>query len=129
MLVSLCKSKIHRATVTQAELHYQGSLTVDLDLMEAAGLHAYEKVSVVNVNNGSRLETYVIKGDRGSGTICLNGAAARMGQVGDLIIIISYALFDPSELPDDYEPTVVHVDNSNRVRELTHGEIHGQEDC
>jgi len=125
MFLSLCKSKIHRATVTQAELHYQGSLTIDQDLMDAAGIRPYEKVAVVNINNGQRLETYAIKGERGSGNICLNGAAARLGQVGDLIIIITYAYYDPSEVPEDYEPTVVHVDASNRISSITTGEIIG----
>lgn len=119
MLISLCKSKIHRATITEANLNYRGSLTVDEDLMEAAGLVPYEQVHVVNINNGARFETYVIKGERGSGVMCLNGAAARLGQVDDLIIAISYAQFDPSEVPSDYEPTVVHVDRSNRITEIT----------
>ncbi|MCB1167524.1 MAG: aspartate 1-decarboxylase [Leptospiraceae bacterium] len=117
MFISLCKSKIHRATVTQAELHYMGSLTVDEELLEAAGMRPYEQVSVVNINNGARLETYTIRGERGSGVICLNGAAARLGQVGDKIIIISYGFFDPSEVPMDFEPQVVHVDESNRILE------------
>lgn len=117
MYLSLCKSKIHRATVTQAELHYMGSLTVDEELLELADIKPYEQVSVVNINNGSRLETYVIRGERGSGVICLNGAAARLGQAGDKIIIISYGFFEPSEVPPDFEPVVVHVDESNRVLE------------
>ena len=115
MFISMCKSKIHRATVTQAELHYEGSLTVDADLMDAAGMRPFEKVSIVNINNGSRLETYLIKGKSGSGIICLNGAAARLGQVGDKIIIITYAYYLPHEVSEDYEPTVVHVDESNRI--------------
>ncbi len=125
MFISLCKSKIHRATVTEAELHYQGSLTVDEDLLDAAGLLPYEQVSIVNINNGSRLETYLIKGERGSGVICLNGAAARLGQKGDLIIIIAYAFFNPAEVPPAYEPTVVHVDGANRISSVTRGEIVG----
>ncbi|MEQ9365076.1 MAG: aspartate 1-decarboxylase [Leptospirales bacterium] len=125
MFISLCKSKIHRATVTEAELHYQGSLTVDEDLLDAAGLRPYEQVSIVNINNGSRLETYLIKGERGSGVICLNGAAARLGQKGDLIIIIAYAFYNPAEVPADYEPTVVHVDGANRISSVTRGEIVG----
>ncbi len=114
------KSKIHRAVITQAELHYEGSLTIDQDLMDAADLLAYEKVSVVNINNGERLETYVIPGDRGSKTICLNGAAARKGQVGDRIIIISYAQLTEEELKS-FEPTVVLVDEQNSIIERTHG--------
>lgn len=118
MFISVCKSKIHRATVTDANLHYTGSLTIDYDLMEQAGIVPYEKVHVVNVNNGARFETYAIKGERGSGTICMNGAAARLGQPGDLIIIITYAFFDASKMDPDYEPTVVHVDEANRIREV-----------
>jgi aspartate 1-decarboxylase len=123
MFISLCKSKIHRATVTQAELHYPGSLTIDEDLLDAAGILPYEQVAVVNVNNGARLETYAIRGERGSGVICLNGAAARLGQVGDLIIIITYAYFDPREVPPNYEPTVVHVDAANRMTHVSQGEV------
>jgi aspartate 1-decarboxylase len=125
MYISVCKSKIHRATITQAELHYQGSLTVDAELLDAAGLRPYEKVAVVNINNGNRLETYLIRGERGSGVMCLNGAAARLGQVGDLIIVISYGYYDPAELPEDYEPVVVHVDASNRITRKTVGEVIG----
>lgn len=123
MLISMCKAKIHRATVTGADLNYEGSLTVDQDLLDAAGILPYEKVAVVNINNGQRLETYIIKGDRGTGVICLNGAAARLGQKGDLIIIISYAQMEPAEISADYEPTVVHVDHVNRIDSLTHGEV------
>ncbi|MCB1173519.1 MAG: aspartate 1-decarboxylase [Leptospiraceae bacterium] len=119
MQITMCKAKIHRATVTEADLNYEGSLTVDTDLLDAAGIRPYEKVSVVNINNGSRLETYTIRGERGSGTICLNGAAARLGQRGDLIIIISYALCTESELSDDYEPRVVHVDEFNQIKRIT----------
>ncbi len=125
MYLSMCKAKIHRATVTEAELHYVGSLTVDEDLLDAAGLRPYEQVSIVNINNGARLETYLIKGERGSGTICLNGAAARLGQKGDLIIIIAYAYMEPGEIPDNYEPTVVHVDMENRIHSVTRGEVVG----
>ncbi|MFM7340715.1 MAG: aspartate 1-decarboxylase, partial [Bacteroidota bacterium] len=98
------KSKIHRATITQAELHYEGSLTIDTELMDAADLLPYEKVSIVNINNGERLETYIIPGERGSRTICLNGAAARKGVVGDRIIIISYASMSEEEARL-YKPT------------------------
>jgi aspartate 1-decarboxylase len=113
------KSKIHRAAITQAELHYEGSLTIDLDLMEAADLLAYEKVAVVNINNGERLETYVIPGERGSRTICLNGAAARKGAVGDRIIIISYATMSDEE-SKTYKPTIVLVNEQNEIVELSH---------
>lgn len=108
------KSKIHRAVVTQAELYYEGSLTVDADLMAAADLLEYEKVSVVNVNNGERFETYLILGEPGSGVMCLNGAAARKGSVGDEIIIISYASMSDEEART-FKPTVVHVDRRNKI--------------
>ncbi|KGE24356.1 MULTISPECIES: aspartate 1-decarboxylase [Leptospira] len=110
------KGKIHRATVTDADLNYEGSLTVDMDLVDAAGMRVYEKVSVVNINNGARFETYIIEGKRGSGEICLNGAAARLGMKGDKIIIITYAQVEENELPIDYIPKVVHVDENNRKR-------------
>jgi aspartate 1-decarboxylase len=110
----MCKSKIHRATITGANLHYAGSLTVDRDLMTAANLFPSEQVQVVNVNNGARFETYVIEGDSGSGQICLNGAAARLGQPGDLVIIISYALMEENEARQ-FQPTVVLVDEKNRI--------------
>ncbi|EKR63901.1 MULTISPECIES: aspartate 1-decarboxylase [Leptospira] len=110
------KGKIHRATVTDADLNYEGSLTVDMDLVDAAGMRVYEKVSVVNVNNGARFETYIIEGKRGSGEICLNGAAARLGMKGDKVIIITYAQVEETELPPNYTPKVVHVDENNRKR-------------
>ncbi|HKT07616.1 MAG TPA: aspartate 1-decarboxylase [Gemmatimonadaceae bacterium] len=110
----MCKSKIHRGTITGADLQYEGSLTLDRDLMDAADLEPYEQVQVVNVNTGSRLETYVIEGERGSGTIQLNGAAARMGAVGDPVIVMSYADYDESELAT-FAPRVVFVDERNRV--------------
>ncbi|HEY0972496.1 MAG TPA: aspartate 1-decarboxylase [Gemmatimonadales bacterium] len=110
----MCKSKIHRAVLTGADLHYEGSLTVDRDLMDAADLREFEKVQVVNVNNGARLETYVIEGERGSGTLQLNGAAARLGMPGDHVIVISYADFEESEL-EDFEPRIVFVDAGNRM--------------
>ena len=107
----MMKSKIHRATVTEANLNYVGSITIDSSLMEAADLLEHEQVHIVNVDNGARFETYVIEGASGSGTICLNGAAARLVQPGDKVIIISYGHYEPSE----YEaPVVVHVDESNR---------------
>ncbi len=114
MNVEIFKSKIHRVRVTQAELHYVGSITIDEDLIEAANLLPNEKVQIVNVNNGERLETYVIKGERGSGTVCLNGPAARRVQVGDVIIIISYASMDWEEAKT-FEPTVVFPDENNRL--------------
>ena len=110
----MMKSKIHRATVTDANLHYVGSVTVDRDLMDAADLREYEQVAIVDIDNGARLETYVIEGQRGSGDICLNGAAARLVAPGDRVILISYADFEESEL-DGFEPTVVHVDTANAV--------------
>ena len=113
MDIEVLKSKIHRVKVTQAELHYVGSITVDEDLMEAANIIAGEKVQIVNINNGERLETYVIKGKRGSGEICLNGPAARKVQVGDVIIIISYARMDFEEAKS-FEPTVIFPDGNNR---------------
>ena len=109
----MMKSKIHRATVTDANLNYVGSITIDRELMELGDLMEYEQVAVVDIDNGARLETYVIEGARGSGDICLNGAAARLVSPGDRVIIISYAEYDDAEL-DGYQPTVVHVDRSNR---------------
>lgn len=110
----MMKSKIHRATVTDANLHYVGSVTVDRDLMDAADLREYEQVAIVDIDNGARLETYVIEGVRGSGDICLNGAAARLVSPGDRVILISYAEYDDAEL-DGFEPTVVHVDTANTI--------------
>ncbi len=115
MLVTLCRAKIHRATVTDADLNYEGSLTIDRDLIDAAGLHIYEKVHVVNVNTGSRLETYVIEGKAGSGTICLNGAAARLGTKGDKIIIIAYGHFHTDEA-EKFKPTFILVDDNNKIK-------------
>jgi aspartate 1-decarboxylase len=108
------KSKIHRATITSADLHYEGSLTVDEDLLDAADLRVHEEVQVVNVNNGARFSTYVIPGPRGSGVLQLNGAAARLGMAGDLVIVISYGAFDEAEAAK-HHPTVVFVDERNRV--------------
>jgi aspartate 1-decarboxylase len=110
---TMCKSKIHRATLTGADLHYVGSLTVDRDLMDAAEMLPYEQVHVVNVNNGNRLVTYVIEGPRGSGTVQLNGAAARLGAPGDIVIVITYAEYEDSELRKGFEPRVVFVDDEN----------------
>lgn len=116
MLRSMLKSKIHKATVTQADLLYEGSLTIDRDLMAAVGLYPYEKIKIYNINNGDRFDTYVIEGEPGSGVIGLNGAAARKGMVGDLIIIVSYALFTDDELKN-FEPQVVILDRNNQIKE------------
>jgi len=115
MLVTLCRAKIHRATITDANLAYEGSISIDKDLLDAAGLLVYEKVQVVNINTGSRLETYIIEGERGSGTICLNGAAARLGAPGDQIIIIAYGHFDQEEAKS-FKPAIIQVDNNNRIK-------------
>ncbi|MFZ6664736.1 aspartate 1-decarboxylase [Peijinzhouia sedimentorum] len=114
MQIELLKSKIHRVRITQAELHYVGSITIDEDLMDAADLVANEKVQIVNVNNGERLETYVIKGERGTGEICLNGPAARKAQVGDIVIIISYCILDKKE-SSLHQPKLIFPDESNRI--------------
>ena len=114
MQIEVLKSKIHRATITEANLHYVGSLTLDEYLMDAANLIENEKVQVVNVNNGSRLETYIIKGKRGSGTVCLNGPAARKGAVGDIIVIISYATMDFEEAKK-FKPWLVFPKEGNRL--------------
>ena len=115
MFVSLCRAKIHRATITDANLDYEGSISIDKDLIDAAGLMPFEKVQVVNINTGARLETYVIEGEAGSGTICLNGAAARLGAKGDKVIIIAYGHFHVDEARG-FKPTFVHVDNNNKIK-------------
>lgn len=114
MLLEVLKSKIHRVKITEAELHYVGSITIDEDLMDAANLIENEKVQIVNINNGERLETYVIKGQRGSGQICLNGPAARKAQVGDVVIIISYCSIDANEARS-HEPVVIFPNEKNRL--------------
>ena len=114
MRIEVLKSKIHRAKVTQAELHYVGSIAIDEDLIEAANLIEGEKVTVVNINNGERLETYVIKGDRGTGMVCLNGPAARKAQVGDIVIIISYASMK-FEKAKQFKPTIVFPTPDNKL--------------
>ncbi len=114
MQLTMLKSKIHRATVTGADLNYVGSITIDRDLMDAAGILEYEQVTVVNNNNGARLITYVIEGERGKGEICLNGAAARMVQAGDIVIIFTYAVMEEAEAKG-WQPKVVLVDEKNRV--------------
>ncbi|CQR56839.1 aspartate 1-decarboxylase [Paenibacillus riograndensis] len=123
MFRHMMKSKIHRATVTEANLNYVGSITIDENLMEAADLLENEKVQIVDNNNGSRLETYVIPGPRGSGVICLNGAAARLVQPGDTVIIISYAILSSEELAA-HKPTVVFVDADNKPVKLADHELH-----
>ena len=124
MTIQMLKGKIHRATVTQAELNYVGSITVDMDLLDSAGILEYEKVQIVDIDNGSRFETYTIAGDRGSGIICLNGAAARCVQTGDKIIIMSYASMTPEEAASN-PPKVVFVDDNNRISRVSRYEKHG----
>ena len=125
MLINVLKSKIHRATVTQAELNYVGSITIDKDLMDAAGLIEYERVQVADVDNGSRLETYVIAGEAGSGVICLNGAAARHVSTGDRVIIMNYAFMTPEEFAEN-PPRVIFVECENHVTRATRYEKHGR---
>lgn len=115
----LLKSKIHQAKITQAELYYEGSLTIDIALMEKSDILENEKVSVVNINNGERFETYVIPGERGSGVICVNGAAARKAAVGDRIIIISYCTLENSEI-ESHVPTILLLDSDNQIKEINH---------
>lgn len=115
MWLEILKSKIHRARVTDADLNYEGSITIDEDLIDAAGMLVHEKVAIVNNNNGERFETYIIRGERGSGIICLNGAAARKVQRDDVVIIMSYALMSPDEAKT-YEPTVINLDENNRIK-------------
>jgi aspartate 1-decarboxylase len=114
---TMCKSKIHRATVTDANLNYVGSITIDEELMEKADIFPYEKVQVVNNNNGARLETYVIRGERGKGVICLNGAAARLVQPGDNVIIISYGQYSKKEL-QDFRPKIIFVNEKNEITQI-----------
>lgn len=114
MQIEVMKSKIHRVRVTEANLHYMGSITIDEDLMDAADMQEHEKVQVLNIENGERLETYVIKGTRGSGMICLNGPASRRVAVGDTVIIISYAILDREEVKD-HEPIVIFPKEDNRL--------------
>ena len=125
MTVQMLKGKIHRAVVVQAELNYVGSITVDPQLMEAAGILEYEKFQIVDVENGSRFDTYTIEGERGSGMICLNGAAARMVQTGDHIIIMCYCDMTPEEAKN-HKPKVVFVDGENHIARVTNYEKHGQ---
>lgn len=124
MFLNMFKSKIHRATVTEANLNYVGSVTIDMDLLEAANILPGEKVQIVNNNNGARLETYTIEGQRGSGVICLNGAAARLVQPGDLVIIIAYAMMTQEEAKT-FKPNVVFLNDDNQIVEIDHVEKHG----
>ena len=124
MLVNMLKGKIHRAIVKQAELNYVGSITVDPELMEAAGILEYEYVQIVDIENGNRFETYTICGERGSGMICLNGAAARQVAVGDHVIIMCYAQMTPEEAAA-HKPSVVFVDDDNRIRQISSYEKYG----
>ncbi len=127
MQIDVLKGKIHRAICTQAEPDYIGSITIDSELMEAAGIYEYEKVHVVNCNNGKRLVTYTIKGEPGSGVICLNGAAAHCVSVGDPVIIMCYAKMTPEEFEDpDNAPHVVFVDENNKMTRHTRYEEHGR---
>ncbi|SFI38645.1 L-aspartate 1-decarboxylase [Selenomonas ruminantium] len=125
MMLNLLKGKIHCATVTEANLQYMGSITIDEALMEKAGILPNERVQVVDNNNGARLETYTIPGPRGSGVICLNGAAARCAQVGDVVIIMAYAFFTEDEARA-WKPKVVMVDAENKIKEVRQVEYHGQ---
>lgn len=118
MLLNMLKAKIHRATVTEADLSYEGSVTVDKELMDAVGLYPFERVHIYNINNGERFETYAIEGAAGSGVIGLNGAAARKGLIGDLIIIVTYAIYSPEEL-EAFRPKIVVLDKENRIKNFS----------
>lgn len=124
MLVNMFKGKIHRATVTEANLNYVGSITIDKDLLEASGIIPGERVQIVNNNNGARLETYVIEGESGSGVVCLNGAAARLVHVGDTVIIIAYCWLDAEEVKT-FVPKVVFCAEGNTIEEISDHETHG----
>ncbi len=117
MFITMLKSKIHRATVTGADVHYEGSITVDKELMGVAKLIEYERVDIYNISNGQRFSTYVIKGEHGKGEICLNGAAAKLVSVGDLIIICSYSHLDEKDI-GKHKPVIVHVDEKNKIKEI-----------
>ena len=124
MELTMLKGKIHRGVVTQAELNYVGSITIDADLIEAAGMLEYQYVQIANIENGNRFETYIIEGERGSGMICLNGAAARLVTPGDHVIIMAYASMSPAEAAL-HKPNVVFVDEQNKITLVTHYEKHG----
>lgn len=121
MFRTMMNGKIHRAIVTEANLNYVGSITIDEDILDAVGMTANEKVQIVNNNNGARLETYIIPGERGSGVVCLNGAAARLVQKGDIVIIISYAIIAEEKIAS-HNPRVAIMDENNRIKELIHKE-------
>ena len=125
MIITMLKAKIHRATVTESNLNYVGSITIDRDLMEASGILEYEKVSVVDIDNGSRFDTYVIEGGCGSGVICVNGAAARLVQPGDKVIILAYCQVDSKEA-DFHSPKIVFVGSGNKILEIKSSEEHGE---
>ena len=125
MYITLLKSKIHRATVTQSDLDYVGSITIDKALMDAAGLLEYEKVQIADIDNGNRFETYIITGEENSGCICLNGAAAKCVEVGDKVIIMAYAQMATDEV-ENYQPKVVFVNDSNEIIEIADHETHGE---
>lgn len=124
MLLNMFKGKLHRATVTQADLSYVGSVTIDAKLLEQSGILPGEKVQIVDLNNGERFETYTIKGEAGSGIVCINGAAARLVQVGDKVIIIAYAQMDAEEAKT-FQPNVLVLDEKNRIVRIKHEEVHG----
>ena len=125
MYITMLKSKIHRATVTQSDLNYVGSITIDKKLMDAAGLFEYEKVQIADIDNGNRFETYIIAGEENSGCICLNGAAAKCVEVGDKVIIMAYAQMTPEE-SNNYYPKVVFVNDKNEITEVVNYEKHGE---
>ena len=125
MYIEMLKGKIHRATVTQAELDYVGSITVEVELLKASGILEYEKVQIVDINNGARFETYTIAGEAGSGIICLNGAAARCVQKGDKVIIMAYAQMTPEEASEN-PPSVIFVDDENKLSRVSRYEKHGR---
>ncbi len=124
MLLTMFKGKLHRAVVTQAEINYVGSVTIDSELLTQSGILPGERVQIVNLNNGERFETYTICGEEGSGVICINGAAARLVQVGDRVIIIAYALMDQEEART-FQPKVLVLDEHNRIVRIKHEEVHG----
>ena len=125
MIITMLKAKIHRATVTESNLNYVGSITIDRDLMEASGILEYEKVSVVDIDNGSRFDTYAIEGDCGNGVICVNGAAARLVQPGDKVIILAYCQVDSKEA-ELHSPKIVLVGSGNKILEIKSSEEHGE---
>ncbi|HEY5537115.1 MAG TPA: aspartate 1-decarboxylase [Acetobacterium sp.] len=125
MYITLFKSKLHRGTITEADINYVGSITIDVELLEKSDILPGERVQVVNVNNGERFETYTIEGERGSGVICVNGAAARLVQIGDKVIIISYAMMDRKEAPQ-FKPKVLILDDENKIKIIKDKEVHGE---